>query len=234
MTSFVKKTASPSTLSEIPVLPRQSLHAAVADHLRKLIIEGVLAEGSRIMEAELCLQMNVSRTPLREALKVLSHEGLIELLPSRGARVSKVSAPEMRQLFEVISTLERLAAEMVTEKANPRDIRDLRKLHDRMAKHHLADQREDYFALNHQIHLRIVELSGNLVLVDTHAGLMIRARQFRYQALADNDRWNEAMAEHEAFMTAIENGESYRAGLLVKAHVVRTAEVVEQSILRLK
>ncbi|AXS41524.1 GntR family transcriptional regulator [Breoghania sp. L-A4] len=216
-----------------PGIRRAPMHTEVAEHLRQLIIDGDLAEGERIIEADLSEQLNVSRTPLREAIRMLAREGLVELLPHRGAKVAKVSAAEMRQLFEVISSLERLAAEIVAKDAKPIEIKRLRALHDRMAQHFQAGERREYFARNHQIHLKIVELSGNPILIETHAALMIRARHFRYQALAGQDRWNEAMAEHEAIMQALESGDSELAGRLLKDHVARTAAVVEASILTL-
>ncbi|GAB4535477.1 MAG: hypothetical protein Tsb0019_36980 [Roseibium sp.] len=187
----------------------------------------MLSDGDRIIETALCAQLNVSRTPLREAIKTLIHEGLIEHQPNRGARVTKTTAKEMRQLFEVISSLEMLAAETVATTIKPIEFKRLKALHERMRKHHEAGERTEYFALNHQIHLRIVELAGNPVLIETHGGLMIRARHLRFQALAGQDRWAEAMDEHEQIMQALEDRDPARAGQLMKQHVMRTGEVVE-------
>ncbi|POF33593.1 DNA-binding GntR family transcriptional regulator [Roseibium marinum] len=206
---------------------RQQLHENVARQLRALILEGVLSDGDRIIETALCAQLNVSRTPLREAIKTLIHEGLIEHRPNRGARVTKTTAKEMRQLFEVISGLEMLAAETVATSIKPTEFKRLQSLHDKMAMHHAAGERDEYFVLNHQIHLKIVELSGNPILVETHASLMTRARHLRYQALAGQDRWMEAMEEHNGIMKAFEAGDAALAGRLMKQHVRRTGEVVE-------
>ncbi|NVK35660.1 MAG: GntR family transcriptional regulator [Rhodobacteraceae bacterium] len=215
--------------SDLKVRPvrRQQLHENVAEQLRAFILDGVLKEGDRIIETSLCALLNVSRTPLREAIKTLIHEGLIEHQPNRGARVTKTSAKEMRQLFEVISSLEMLAAETVATSIKPNDFKRLKALHDKMARHHAAGERDKYFALNHQIHLKIVELSGNKMLIETHSGLMIRARHLRFQALAGEARWIEAMAEHEAIMEAFEAADGALAGQLMRQHVRRTGEVVE-------
>lgn len=229
----MRQSKSNLTLTEVPVIQRKPLHADIANHLRDLILEGSLGDGDRIREAELCDRLAVSRTPLREAIKTLVHEGLVEHLPNRGARVAKVSAEEMRQLFHVISGLELLAVEAVTRTIKPRDLKQIRALHDRMLRHHEAGERRDYFALNHKIHLRLVELSGNPILIETHGGLMRRARHFRFQALADQARWDEAMAEHEAIMAALESGNPEGAGALMKAHVMRTGEIVAASIGRM-
>lgn len=208
---------------------RAQLHENVAEQLRSLILDGVLKDGERIIETALCAQLNVSRTPLREAIKTLIHEGLIEHQPNRGARVTKTTAKEMRQLFEVISSLEMLAAETVASTIKPTELKRLMALHERMRKHHEAGERSEYFTLNHQIHLRIVELSGNPVLIETHGGLMIRARHLRFQALAGDQRWGEAMAEHEQIMRAFEAGDPMLAGQLMRQHVRRTGEVVEDT-----
>jgi DNA-binding GntR family transcriptional regulator len=217
---------NPADLKVRPVR-RKQLHENVAEQLRALILDGALNDGDRIIETALCAQLNVSRTPLREAIKTLIHEGLIEHQPNRGARVTKTTAKEMRQLFEVISSLEMLAAEAVVATIKPIELKRLMALHERMRRHYEAGERDEYFSLNHQIHLKIVELSGNPVLIETHGGLMIRARHLRFQALAGQDRWSEAMEEHEQIMQAFKVRNSARAGQLMKQHVMRTGEVVE-------
>lgn len=209
---------------------RQTLREEVAERLRRLIIEGELKDGDRIVEADLCAALSVSRTPMREAIRALAHEGLIEHLPNRGARVARVTPLEMLQLFDVIARLEQLGAELAVAVSKPIEIKRLRALHDKMAAHHKAGERTDYFALNHQIHLKIIALSRNPVLIETHATLMNRARKFRYWALSGEGRWEEAMAEHDAIMAAIEDGDGDRAGALLKVHVLRTGEVVAAAV----
>ncbi|SHN13579.1 GntR family transcriptional regulator [Roseibium suaedae] len=222
-----------NTTTKTHAIRRRSLPEEIAEHLRTLIIEGTLKDGDRIVETELCEALSVSRTPMREAIKALTHEGLIEHLPNRGARVASVTPGEMHQLFQVISALEQLAVELAIAVSKPIDIKRLRALHDRMAGHHKAGERKEYFALNHQIHLKIVAMSGNPILIETHGNLMIRARHYRYWALADEDRWHEAMAEHDAIMEAMEAGDQARAGSLLKAHVRRTGEVAGSAVLGL-
>lgn len=213
-----------------PKIRRKPLHEDVAEHLRLLIVEGHLKDGERIIETELCEQLKVSRTPLREAIKMLIHEGLIEHLPNRGASVAKITPEQMQHLFQVISGLEMLAAELTIPNAKPLELKHLRALHEKMIKHHSAGERQKYFSINHQIHLRIVSLSGNPILIETHAGLMARARHFRYWALADQERWDEAVREHEAIMEAFEKRDAKAAGQLIKAHVERTGDVVQMSV----
>lgn len=209
---------------------RQSLHAQAVDRLRDMIVEGELASGSRIVEGDLCEALDISRTPLREALKVLAAEGLIELLPRRGARVTEVTAKEAGDLFEVIASLEALAAELTATRRTERDLERLEALHRRMEKYHAERRRHHYFQLNHEIHQMIVSLSGNDVLVATHERLMVQARRSRYMAILSRERWDEAMREHVEFMAAVRSQDGVRAGAIWRRHVQRTGEVVEQTL----
>jgi DNA-binding GntR family transcriptional regulator len=209
---------------------RQSLHAQAVDRLRDMIVEGELASGSRIVEAALCEALDISRTPLREALKVLAAEGLIELLPHRGARVTVVTAAEAGDLFEVIASLEGLAAELATSRMTAADLERLEALHLRMEQHHAARRRHDYFQLNHETHRLIVALSGNAVLAVTHERLLVRARRARYLAILSQERWDEAMREHHEIMVVFRARDSARAGALWRRHVQRTGEVVKRTL----
>ena len=130
------------------IVRSRPLHEEVVDRLRDLIIEGGIVPGERLHEMKLSETLSVSRTPLREALKLLANEGLVDLLPGRGARVSVLSADGAQDLFEVVSGLERLAAELAAVRMTSRDLARLRAMHDRMAEHFAAGEKRKYFALN--------------------------------------------------------------------------------------
>jgi len=200
------------------------LHEAVVDRLRDMIVEGQLAPGSRLNDIVLADTLGVSRTPVREALKLLASESLVELLPGRGARVSQQTPEGIEELFEVISGLERLAAELAAMRMTSRDLERLQKLHDKMAGHFQAGERHDYFALNHRIHMAIVAAAKNETLTATHAGLMLRARWGRYTALASAERWAEAMEEHTDLMAALAARDPAHAGEILFLHDRRTGE----------
>ena len=189
-----------------PISRPRPLHEAVVDRLRDMIIEGEIAVGERLHEINLAETLRVSRTPVREALKLLASEGLVDLLPGRGARVSGLSPDEVEALFEVISGLERLAAELAAVRMSTREFERLKRLHDKMAAHFQAGERHEYFSLNHEIHMGIVAASKNETLIATHAALMVKARRGRYTALASPERWREAMGEHEAQMESHADG----------------------------
>ena len=209
---------------------QKPLHEAVIERLRDMIIEGEVVVGARLHDANLAAILNVSRTPIREAIKLLANEGLVELLPGRGARVAAFSIESISELFEVIAGIERHACELAAERMSDRDIEMLRRMHDRMAQHHRAGRRHDYFKLNHELHLAIVAASRNSILQSTHASLILRARRGRYAALASHARWLEAMAEHELLMNALSERDGRKAGEIMQQHDRRTAAVVLQGL----
>jgi DNA-binding GntR family transcriptional regulator len=210
-------------------IERRSLHRDVADQIRDMIVEGELPPGERVNEGALSEQFGISRTPLREALKVLASEGLVELRPNRGTRVSAITPEEVGELFEAVSGIERMAGELAALRMTERDIERLKALHERMERHYEAGERHEYFRLNQQIHNTIVSLAGNSILEATHASLMVRVRRARYMAIQSPERWHESVQEHRAIMQALEARDSAGAGDLILNHVRRTGEVVKQS-----
>jgi DNA-binding GntR family transcriptional regulator len=206
------------------------LHESVVERLRNLIVEGDLAAGERLHDANLAATLQVSRTPIREAIKLLATEGLVDLLPGRGARVSDFAIADIRQLFEVVAGIERHACELAAERMTDPDLEMLRRLHDRMARHHAAGERQPYFKLNHEIHLAIVKASNNTILRAIHASLLTRARRARYAALSSQGRWVEAMAEHEHLMVALATHDGRRAGEIMYQHDLGTARSIVASL----
>ena len=201
---------------------RSGVHATTRDRIRDMIVRGDLPSGELINEMDLCRTLAVSRTPIREALKVLAAEGLVELLPNRGSQVRSPTHTEIRNLFGVIAALERLAAETVAADANADKLASLRALHDQMLAHYGRRDRAGYFDLNHRIHETIIELAGNAELTRTHADLMTRARRPRFIAITSETRWDESVKEHELIMAAMETGDSRYAGELLFRHVLKT------------
>lgn len=208
--------------SDESVRGRRGSHADALERMREMILSGALPAGDWIDEVALARDLGVSRTPVREALKVLAAEGLVELLVHRGARVRVPTIAEIRDLFSVIAALERLAAEIVAANAGEAQLAGLREMHDAMRSHFDARDREGYFALNHAIHERLIELAANDELSRTHAGLMTRARRPRFIAITSDARWTESMKEHELILSAIETRNGQYAGELLFRHVLKT------------
>ncbi|MEJ0092399.1 MAG: GntR family transcriptional regulator [Methylocella sp.] len=182
-----------------------SLHDETLTRLRDYIVEGNLPGGARIPERQLCEMFAISRTPLREALKVLASEGLVELLPNRGARVRQLSAADLRELFDLMGGLEALAGRLACENITEDEISEIEKMHHEMYACFLRRDMHGYFRCNQSIHQSIVRSAGNSALNAAYAGVAGRIRRVRYAANMDRkrDRWSEAMREHEDILDAL-------------------------------
>lgn len=216
--------------SDLTVIDRRSLYDPVADQLRDMIVRGELPASEKIRMSELAASLGVSITPLREALKVLAEEQLIELLPNRGARVAPFMADDATKLFDVIASLEGLAAELAVRRVSTSELDELEAKHAAMRVHFEAGEREPYFALNSWIHARLIALSGNDVLEATHRRLMVRASRGRYMAIIDSGRWTEAMDEHEELMTALRGRDADAAGRIWRKHMRNTGLAVMRAL----
>src|SRR4051812_36868487 len=183
--------------------PPPPLHDSVVARLRDLIVEGELAPGTRIQERVLCARFAVSRTPLREALKVLASEGLVELLPNRGARVARLTEQDVRDMFEVMGALEALAGQLACERITEIALAEITALHYQMLVHVKRGELRDYFRLNQAIHEAILEAARNPVLKTTYQSLAGRIRRARYMANMSEARWQEAVTEHDAILRAL-------------------------------
>jgi DNA-binding GntR family transcriptional regulator len=210
-------------------IARQSLDETVADHLRGMIVRGEIAPGERLQMNEIARNLGVSTTPLREALKILAEEQIVEWLPGRGARVAPIRVEETFALFEVIASLEGLAAERAAQNIEARELVELEGLHQRMRGHFERAERAPYFELNSQIHERVLALASNLVLRETHARLNTRASRGRYIAIIDDSRWREAMQEHEDLMQALRDRAPDRAREIWSLHLTNTGAAVRRA-----
>src|ERR1700716_3092778 len=189
----------------VPDREDQSLHDETLTRLRDHIVEGNIPAGDRIPERQLCEMLGISRTPLREALKVLAAEGLVELLPNRGARVRQLSERDLGELFDIMGGLEGLAGRLACENISDAEIAEIERLHYEMYGFYLHRDTHGYFRVNQLIHQKIVEASGNAVLLSTYANFAGRIRRIRYSAnfARNRDRWGEAMREHETILDAL-------------------------------
>jgi DNA-binding GntR family transcriptional regulator len=217
--------------NEERAIPRRSLHREVVERLRDMIVEGDIPSGQRIAETALCEEFGISRTPLREALKVLASEGLVELRPNRGARVLDLTAHDVEELFEMISGLERLAGELAAERMSAKDLRRLRDYHERMIHFHEKGNRPEYFHINQRVHRAIVEASGNTILATSHETLMVKVHRARFRAILSQERWDESIRQHQNLIDALEDRNGERAGAILLEHVRQTGEAIKPQIL---
>jgi DNA-binding GntR family transcriptional regulator len=225
--------ASPiSTLTpdaEGPIAWR-SLHETVTARLRDLIVEGHLPEGSRIVEKQLCAKLGISRTPLREAFKVLAVEGLIEIQPNRGAIVSRIGPREARDMLTVIAALEALAGELACANATDAEIAGVRALHNRMMDLFARRERMLYFGVNQNIHLEIVRIARNDVLRAMHTQLHARMKRIRFRGNDIPHNWAAAVADHEKIIEALEARDGPQLGALLQKHLDDSGERLAASL----
>jgi DNA-binding GntR family transcriptional regulator len=197
------------------------LHGEVLSRLRDYIVDGHLAGGSRIPERQLCDMLGISRTPLREALKVLASEGLVDLLPNRGARVRALVADELRELFDVMGGIEALAGRLACERMTAAEFNEIEQLHHQMYRFFLVRDLPNYFACNQLIHEKIVAAARNAALSSTYSSLAGRIRRLRYTAnLAQKrDRWGEAIREHEAILDSLRRRDALELNDILFRHM---------------
>jgi DNA-binding GntR family transcriptional regulator len=209
-----------------PRIAKTALHVEAVGMLRDLIVRGELKAGERIAETAVSEALGLSRTPLREALKLLAAEGLVELSPNRGATITPLRLNEVAALFEAVSGVERIAAELAAGRLTEPDLEHLRDLQRRMELHFEANEQTAYFDLNEEVHRSIVAGAKNEVLASAHAWLLSRAQRARFLALRMQDRWSQSVAEHRAILAALEARDAALSGRLMADHVLHTGDIV--------
>jgi DNA-binding GntR family transcriptional regulator len=209
---------------------RHNLHDAIVSRVRDMVIEGTLSPGTRIHEGNLGQDLGVSRTPLREALKYLASEGLLELAPGRGAVVRSFSAKNVEDSLIVLASLEDLAGRLACVHASDDQIRDIRRIHDEMMQRYAVRDRLSYFKLNQSIHSAILKIAGNEPLADVHGVLQARLRRIRYVGNESPEKWAAAVADHEDMITALEARDGERLAKVLTDHMQNTWQRVRDSI----
>jgi DNA-binding GntR family transcriptional regulator len=212
-------------------IERRPLHNELAERLRHLIVEGDLAPGEKLSERDLCSRFGVSRTPLREALKVLSTEGLVRLIPHRGAAVSKLTISDLEEAFPIMGALEAVAGELACRHITDEEIAQLQAIHTEMVAEHRARNLERYFSLNQRIHEAILAAARNPTLAQMQRGLAGRVRRARYMANMSAARWAEAVREHEAILEALSARDGERLATLLKTHLANKLVTVREALL---
>ena len=209
-----------------PIL-RPALQDEVIARIKAMIEDGTLLPGSRIPERQLCAQLGVSRTPLREAFHVLGTQGLIELQPRRGAVVKRLRADEIDHMFEVLEVLEALAAQLACGLMPDEDLRRVEVLHGRMMSAYKRRNRPKFFEINQQIHEKIVKASGNPILQRVYEGLSGQIRRIRYMPQITDAQWRVAAAEHTAIMKALKSRNGTAMARVMRDHLRTKRERVK-------
>ena len=210
-------------------ITRVTLHEAVLNQLRDMIIEGHIAPGARINEGQVGAALGVSRTPLREAIKTLASEGLIEIVPAKGAVVRKFTESDVREIFEVIKALELASALITCQRASNAELAAIKDIHDRMVRLYRAQDRLGYFKLDQETHSAIVRATGNPVMVDTHDRLQARIKQVRYGGAQSPESWSAGLSEHEAMIAALMARDGEKLAAHLGAHLDETIKRVPKA-----
>lgn len=229
MSEFSTSGAS-SSFSRVAPIIRVTLHDEVLTRLRDLIIEGHLAPGSRINEGQVGVSLGVSRTPLREAIKTLVSEGLVEILPAKGAIVRKFGERDVFNILEVLKNLEQCAARLLCARASDTELAALTCLHREMLLLYARRDRLAYFKCNQQIHSGLVRASGNPVMAETHEQLQARIKRVRFVGNDRPDRWECAVAEHDQMCAAWSARDAEGLSFVLGLHLDRTMDRVRDAI----
>ena len=203
-----------------------ALYQEVAERLRQRIFAHELTPGDWIDEQKLAEQYGISRTPLREALKVLASEGLVELKPRRGCYVTEISRQDLDDIFPLMAMLEGRCAGDAARKAQPADIAELGEIHERLESAARDGRIDAFFEANQEFHLRIQELAGNRWLVSVIQDLRKVLKMSRLHSLSLEGRLQQSLNEHRAIMAAFKAGDAAKAETLMHDHLLSGREAL--------
>lgn len=199
--------------------PSTPLPQQVADYIRDLIIHDRLKPGERIRERSIAEMLDVSRTPLRDALKILAMERLVDLTPNKGAVVTRSSDAEIADMLTVYTDLESLGGRLACRAATEADILRVQDYQQAMDRAFAAEDRAGYFAANQAFHLSIIAASHNATLIEMHGHLNIRLYRIRYLAVMSMQEWTAAAGEHGELLRALKQRDGERLAHLQKEHL---------------
>ena len=190
--------------AQVISIPRAALHEQVAQRLRTMLVEGQIAPGAKLNERELAQVLHVSRTPLREAIKMLAAEGLVELVPNRGAIAVALDEADVLHTFEVMAGLEGLSGELAARRITDAELAEIKATHFEMLAAYTRGDLSNYYRLNAQIHRAINAAAKNPVLTTTYNQVNARLQALRFRSNQDGAKWKRAVKEHEKMIEALQ------------------------------
>ena len=189
--------------AEVIPIPRAALHEQAAQRLRQMLVEGRIGPGSKLNERELSELLNVSRTPLREAIKMLAAEGLVELLPNRGAVAVQLTEQDILDTFEVMAGLEAQSGELAAQRITPHELAEIQAMHFEMMAAYTRRDLSTYYTLNARIHAAISAAAKNRMLAQVYTQVNARLQALRFRSNQDGEKWKRAVKEHEKMIEAL-------------------------------
>jgi DNA-binding GntR family transcriptional regulator len=207
-----------------------ALHERVTARLRQMLVEGVIAPGAKLNERELAEVLQVSRTPLREAIRMLAAEGLVELLPNRGAVALQLSEADVLHTFEVMAGLEGMSGELAAQRISDAELAEIRAMHYEMMACHARRDLSGYYAINSRIHAAINAAARNPVLQACYAQVNARVQALRFRSNQDEQKWARALKEHEQMVDALSRRDGAGLRKLLMLHLQHKQEVVIEQL----
>ncbi|EXI88867.1 MAG: putative L-lactate dehydrogenase operon regulatory protein [Candidatus Accumulibacter regalis] len=210
-------------------IAQTALYQEVAERLRQRIFAHELLPGARIDEQALALDYGISRTPLREALKVLASEGLVTLRPRRGCFVTEVSEQDLDDIFPLMAMLEGRCALEATTRAQPEDLARLDALHGQLEQFAESNEIARFFEANQAFHYQIQEMSGNRRLRQVIQDLRKVLKLTRLFSLSIDGRLQQSLVEHAAILAAIKAGDAAGAQAAMHDHILAGRQALARS-----
>jgi DNA-binding GntR family transcriptional regulator len=213
-------------MADIIQIARLGLHDQVAARLRTMLVEGRIAPGAKLNERELAEQLHVSRTPLREAIKMLAMEGLVDLLPNRGAVAVKLSETDVINTFELLAMLEGLAGELAAQRITEPELAELRAKHYEMLAAFARRDLSGYYRLNAAIHAAIGDAAKNPVFNNTYRSVNARVQSLRFRTNQNEAKWKRAVKEHEQMIEALDARDGAALKAILQQHLAHKRDTV--------
>ena len=213
-------------MAEIIEIARVALHDQVVARLRTMLIEGCIAPGAKLNERELCALLRVSRTPLREAIKLLASEGMVDLLPNRGAVAVKLTEADILNTFEVLAELEAMSGELAAKRMTEGELAEVRAMHFEMLASFTRHDLSNYYRLNALIHAAINRAAGNPVLTSTYQSINARVQSLRFRTNQNEAKWSRAMQEHEVMIQALQARDGAAMRQVMVKHLLHKRDTI--------
>ena len=212
--------------AEIISIPRAALHEQVAHRLRQMLVENRIQPGAKLNERELSDALDVSRTPLREAIKMLAAEGLVELLPNRGAIAVELTELDVRNTFEVMAGLEAHSGELAAQRITDAELAEIKAMHYEMLAAYTRRDLPGYYRINASIHRAINSAAKNPVLTSTYNQVNARLQALRFRSNQDGAKWKAAVQEHEHMISALSARDPIAMREVLTNHLINKRDVV--------
>jgi len=194
--------------------------------IRDAITVGVLKPGEKLIEQKISKAFGVGRTPLREALRQLQMENYIDVIPRKGAFISRISTKDIEEIYDIVALLEGFAAEITAEKISPSDKKSLKDLQKALRKYGANKAYVDWLEKNTLFHRRFTEISGNNSLCEAVSNLRKRIYRYRFIAITIPGHIQEYIEDHQAILEAVLHGKGKAAGKAMRRHVLKVRNIL--------